>query len=59
MKDKMIRSSEHGFMKEKSHLTSLITTYNYINILVGEGRAVMVLHQVEKVRVREVHSEVD
>lgn len=37
---KVIGSSQHGFTKEKSFLTSLITFYDELTGLINEGRAV-------------------
>lgn len=61
MKDKVITRSEHGFMKEKSHLTSLLTFYNYINILVEESSSgcspTWKKYRLEKCTVRWIENE--
>lgn len=45
MKDKkIIRSSQHGFTKEKPCLTYLITFYDEMASLVDEGRAVGIVY---------------
>jgi len=41
---KVIRSSQHGFSKEKSCLTNLVTFYNVITGWVEVGRAEEVVH---------------
>ncbi|PKU32883.1 protein hook hypothetical protein [Limosa lapponica baueri] len=40
---KVIRSSQHGFMKEKSYLTNLITFYSEVTSLMDEGQAISVV----------------
>ena len=41
--NKVIRSTQHGFTKGKSYLTSLIAFYNGMTGWVDEGRAVDVV----------------
>ena len=41
---KIIRSSQHGFIKAKSCLTALINLYNEMTGLVDEGRAVGIVY---------------
>jgi len=43
---KFIKNSQHGFLKEKSCLTKLITFYVKMNGLVDKGRAVVVGYPV-------------
>lgn len=47
-KDKMIGSSQHGFMKGKLCLTILIVFYNETIRLVGEGKALMFIFTLAK-----------
>lgn len=42
--EKVIVSSQHGLRNGKSLLTSLITFYNELSSLVGEGRTVDVVY---------------
>jgi len=40
----VIRSSQHGFMNDKSYLTSLISCYDQVTCLVDEGKAVDIVY---------------
>ncbi|GAB0203970.1 hypothetical protein GRJ2_002862600 [Grus japonensis] len=42
--NKVIRPSQHGFMKGRSCLTNLISFYDKMTCLVGEGKAVDVVY---------------
>jgi len=39
-----IRPSQHGFMKNRSCLTNLVSFYDQVNCLMGRGKAVDVIY---------------